>query len=492
MKGFALIGNNAPVCWRRTQLEECVDILDSKRVPINAKEREARIEGKNPAELIPYYGATGQVGWIDDCIFDEELLLLGEDGAPFLDPFKAKAYLIRGKTWVNNHAHVLRALTGLTSNSYLCHYLNSFKFRDYISGTTRHKLNQKPMRQIPVPVAPLAEQHQIVGKVEELFTRLDAGVEALKKVQAQLRRYRQAVLRDAFTGKLTQEWRERELRKPDSRLLHDSAVARREKVEAERDEQVTRRRMNTREMSAPSLGDLPTSWVWEHLGDLFRWVNGKGLTREQMASGPYPVYGGNGISGNHSSFLCEHRTIVIGRVGAHCGNVHVADPPLWVTDNAIYASWASKNACVSFYKYCLENMRLNTLAGGSGQPYVSQRILNPLVVPMPALVEQHHIVAEIDRHFSVADAIEQSIEQTLKQSERLRQSILKRAFEGKLTERWRQKHPELVTGENSAEKLLERIKAEKARLEGEQKAARKKATRKSPKNGTAKRRKGHK
>lgn len=91
-----------PPSWREHALSECVDVLDSKRIPINSKERALRV---GP---IPYYGATGQVGWIDDYLFDEELVLLGEDGAPFLDKSKPIAYVIEGKSWVNNHAHVLR------------------------------------------------------------------------------------------------------------------------------------------------------------------------------------------------------------------------------------------------------------------------------------------------------------------------------------------------------------------------------------------------
>src|ERR1022692_2815118 len=88
--------------WESAPLRDCVDVLDHLRVPVNADER-----SKRPGK-IPYYGATGQVGWIDDYLFDEELLLLGEDGAPFFDKSKPIAYLMNGKTWVNNHAHVLR------------------------------------------------------------------------------------------------------------------------------------------------------------------------------------------------------------------------------------------------------------------------------------------------------------------------------------------------------------------------------------------------
>ena len=138
--------------WEMFPLYDVVEILDSKRVPVNSKEREERIKEKNSDELYPYYGATQQVGWIDDYLFDEELVLLGEDGVPFLDPYRPKAYLINGKSWVNNHAHVLRPKKVL--GKFLFYFLNIFEYSDSVSGTTRLKLNQSKMNKIIVPVPP--------------------------------------------------------------------------------------------------------------------------------------------------------------------------------------------------------------------------------------------------------------------------------------------------------------------------------------------------
>jgi type I restriction enzyme S subunit len=95
-------GQELPVGWAVAPLEAIIEILDSIRVPVNTTERDRRIAGKEKQALYPYYGATGQVGWIDDYLFDEELILLGEDGVPFFDPLKKKAYLVEGKFWVNN------------------------------------------------------------------------------------------------------------------------------------------------------------------------------------------------------------------------------------------------------------------------------------------------------------------------------------------------------------------------------------------------------
>src|SRR5438128_6889674 len=125
--------------WVTVPLGHCVDVLDGMRVPVNSDERAKRLGD------VPYYGATGQVGWIDDYIFNEPLVLVGEDGAPFLDKSKEHAYLIQGRSWVNNHAHVLRAISGLTTNEFIKYTLDSFDFHDYVNGTTRLQLTEGAM-----------------------------------------------------------------------------------------------------------------------------------------------------------------------------------------------------------------------------------------------------------------------------------------------------------------------------------------------------------
>jgi type I restriction enzyme S subunit len=130
--------------WESAPLRDCVDVLDHLRVPVNADER-----SKRPGK-IPYYGATGQVGWIDDYLFDEELLLLGEDGAPFFDKSKPIAYLMNGKTWVNNHAHVLRPRPDIIDPRFLKYYLDRFDFQGFVDGTTRLKLKKSSLDRIPM------------------------------------------------------------------------------------------------------------------------------------------------------------------------------------------------------------------------------------------------------------------------------------------------------------------------------------------------------
>lgn len=182
--------------WRLQPLSDVVDILDSQRVPVKASDR-AKLGGS-----IPYYGATGQAGTINRAIFNEPLVLLGEDGAPFFDLAKPKAYLIDGPAWVNNHAHVLRTGQDL-DRSFLKHYLDAFDYRGFANGTTRLKLTQGAMRRIPVPTPKLSEQRRIVEILEEHLSHLDAADAEVARCRVKLDALWAATLSRARTGSVT-------------------------------------------------------------------------------------------------------------------------------------------------------------------------------------------------------------------------------------------------------------------------------------------------
>jgi type I restriction enzyme S subunit len=136
----------------KKKLGEVVEFLDSQRRPVTESER-------RPGPY-PYYGANGQQGTIDGYIFDEPLVLLAEDGGHFTDPQRGIAYRISGKTWVNNHAHVLRPKAD-TDLAYLCRVLENYDVTPFITGTTRGKLTQAGAAEIVIPLPPLAEQRRI-------------------------------------------------------------------------------------------------------------------------------------------------------------------------------------------------------------------------------------------------------------------------------------------------------------------------------------------
>jgi type I restriction enzyme S subunit len=189
-----------PSGWSSSYLGNITACLDYMRIPVNGTERKLRIEGKCTEQLFPYFGATQQQGWIDDYLFDDELVLLGEDGVPFSEPLRQKAYLISGKTWVNNHAHVFKPI--LVSSDYLVYCLNVFDYKGRVVGATRSKLNQAQAVAIPIPLPPLAEQHRIVAKVDELMALCDQLEQQLSQAEQSRRGLLETVLREALVGRL--------------------------------------------------------------------------------------------------------------------------------------------------------------------------------------------------------------------------------------------------------------------------------------------------
>jgi len=137
-------------------LEDCCEILDSMRVPITAKDRK---EGP-----YPYYGANGVQDYVDSYIFDDELVLLAEDGGNFGSKEKPIAYRVSGKCWVNNHAHVLKPKDGLDVD-YLCYSLMFYNTDGLVNGATRQKLTQATMRKMLIPKRNKDEQTKIVQKL---------------------------------------------------------------------------------------------------------------------------------------------------------------------------------------------------------------------------------------------------------------------------------------------------------------------------------------
>ena len=135
------------------KLEDCCEILDSKRIPVTANKRR---NGK-----YPYYGANGLQDYVDDYIFDDELVLLAEDGGNFNSKDKPIAYRVSGKCWVNNHAHVLKPKQGI-SVDYLCYALMYYDVSGLVNGATRQKLTQATMRKMKIPILSEIDQLRIV------------------------------------------------------------------------------------------------------------------------------------------------------------------------------------------------------------------------------------------------------------------------------------------------------------------------------------------
>lgn len=458
-----IIETELPNGWAMTELEKIALNLDGKRIPVKQQNRE------NMKGVYPYYGASGVIDFVDKYLFDGHFLLIAEDGANLISRTKPIAFQARGRFWVNNHAHILQSL-GNIPLLYLEHYFNSIDLKTFITGTAQPKLTQNLMNRISVLLPPLSEQNRIVSKIEELFTNLDAGIESLQKIKAQLKRYRQAVLKHAFEGKLTEEWREANKDK----LEPASVMLERIREERKKDEKGKYKELPSIDLLVQL--NIPENWVWTRIGEI----------AQSMKNGIYkPVqfYSENGVaclrmyniengsivwkdikrmiltSEEIEEYKLEIDDILVNRVNSRELVGKAAVIPLGL-EVCVYES---KNIRLRLFKnhinskfigfwfllFCHKYFNRNAQQT-VGMASINQEQLSMMPLPIPPFVEQNKIVKEIERHFSIADEVEKKVEQSLKQSDRLRQSILKRAFEGKLVPQ--------DPNDESAEKLLGRIK----------------------------------
>ena len=178
--------------WRVCRLGDVAEVLDSRRVPVREEDR--------PRGSVAYYGANGQQGWIDRSLFDEPLVLLAEDGGHF-EEFVDRpiAYRIDGPSWVNNHAHVLRAAAGV-DQGYLFWSLRNKDIRHWIAGGTRSKLTRGEMEQIRITLPSLEEQRRIAKILDTIDEAIRASGSIIQKLQQLKKGLLLDVLQTYFPG----------------------------------------------------------------------------------------------------------------------------------------------------------------------------------------------------------------------------------------------------------------------------------------------------
>lgn len=471
-----------PKGWEKTTLGEICEIFDSKRVPLNREQREQRINNKKTDELFPYYGATGEVGKIDDYIFDGEFVLLGEDAAPFFEPNKNVAYCVKGKFWVNNHAHILSS--SVLENLYICHYLNQFNFSGYVSGTTRLKLSQGSMKRIPIIYPTNKETQQaIVNKIESLFDEIDEGIGRLKTAAQQIQQYRQSLLKNAFNGELTKEWRSKHADTlPSENELLAQIQTTREQHHAQQladwQTAVSQWEQNGKEGKKPSkpkaptqavkfednFAGLPSGWGVVKLENIADIGSGMSVSASRKLENPITVNYlrvGNVQRGyldlkeikemqieaeNFDKYSLRLGDVLFNEGGDRDklgrGWIWENQIPNCITQNHVFrASPFLKLITHSKYISYLGNSRY-------GQSYfektgkqttnlasINKTVLSNFPVKLPSFAEQTQIVAILESKLTVCDQLTAELAKQLKQAELLKQAVLKAAFSGSLLDK---------------------------------------------------------
>ena len=455
-----------PNGWAWGRLGDVTEILDSLRRPVTKQDRK-------PGPY-PYYGASGVVDYVSAYIFDEPLVLVGEDGAKW-GVGERTAFSITGKTWVNNHAHVLRPKRDAVCDDYLVISLTAQDLSQFITGMTVPKLNQARLTSIGIPLPPLAEQHRIVAKVDELMAlcdrleaqqadaesahallvqallhsltqaadapakgdpelaadaedfaaswqRLAERFHTLFTTESSIDALKQTLLQLAVMGKLVPQDPNDE---PASELLQRIAVERLDREGSRRSKsQVELREIDGSEKKF----ELPAGWEWVRLQQIVSVSSGDGLVSAKMnTEGSVPVYGGNGVTGRHDRQNVEKETLVIGRVGYYCGSIHLTPASAWVTDNALIVRFSERNIDKSFLFWLLKGTNLKEQENATAQPVISGRKIYPIVLAIPPLAEQRRIVAKLNQLMVLCDQLKTRLTQARRLNEQLATALVEQA-----------------------------------------------------------------
>ncbi|PAV14454.1 hypothetical protein ASJ81_13750 [Methanosarcina spelaei] len=360
------------------------------------------------------------------------------------------------------------------------------------TGTTFKAISGAVLKSEKIPFAPLSEQRAIVSKIEQLFSELDNGISNLKLAQEQLKVYRQAVLKKAFEGELTKKWREQQTDLPDAKdLLEQISKEREDATKAIGKKQKTVKPFTKDELA--ELSTIPDGWKWVKTAEIIDPIN-NGYTPKanflSSGSGEIPfikVYNLN-FDGSlnfqkdptfipkiiHQKELARSITypgdVLINIVGPPLGKISIVSRqfPEWNINQAIVLFRPNDWVTTKIISYYLQNPKTiqwleNTSKATAGQFNVKVSTCREIPFPLISMEEQQAIVQEIETRLSVCDKMEQDIEMNLEKAEALRQSILKKAFEGKLLNEKELAEVRRAEDWESAEVLLERIKAERAK-----------------------------
>lgn len=387
--------------WQIKPLGDLCDILDHKRKPITKSDR--------VAGPYPYYGATCIQDYVADFLFDEPLVLVGEDGAKW-GPGEATAFPVSGKVWVNNHAHVLRPRRSVLLDNWLIHYLNHSDLTEWVSGVTVPKLNQGNLREIPILLPPLPEQRRIVGILDEAFAAIAT---AKANTETNLRNAR-AILDPAF-GEIVARLTAEGMRKVTVEHLAKSAKG----------------SIRTGPFGSQLLhGEFVDSGIAvlgidNAVQNVFTWSERRYITPSKYeALKRYTVHPGD---------------LIITIMGT-CGRCAVVpdDIPLAINSKHLCCITLDQTKCLPgfLHAYFLHHPSvrefLATRATGSVMDGLNVGIIKEIPILLPPIAEQREIVRAFDSARAGVQRLAALYQQKLAALDALKKSLLHQAFSGQL------------------------------------------------------------
>jgi type I restriction enzyme S subunit len=437
---------------------------------------------RNEAGNYPVYGSNGIVGFHDEYLIEGPAIIVGRKGAAGEVAFEKK------NLWPIDTTYFIKVPSSLDF-MFSFFLLKSLVLSQLDKSTAIPGLNRNDAYNLNISLPPLPEQRAIVSKIEQLFSELDNGISNLKLVQEQLKMYRQAVLKKAFEGELTKKWREQQTDLPDAGDLLEQIRKLREETAKVSGKKLKKVKSLTK-LELENLPKIPERWRWVKLQELCNLIGGvtKGrkLEGKKTISLPYlrvaNVQDGylnlseikfiDVLEGDLEKYRLIDGDILYTEGGDKDklgrGTVWKGQIENCIHQNHIFRARPYSSNLVSSYigyfsqthiakSYFFKNAKQTVNLAS-----INLTVLSNLPFPLCSLSEQQTIVQEIETRLSVCDKIEQDIAENLEKAEALRQSILKKAFEGKLLN---EKELAEVRGAEDwepAEVLLERIKKERA------------------------------
>ena len=457
--------SDLPQGWKWVTLNDIANIKYGKNLAIKSLLE----NGKHPV-----FGANGIIGYYNVYHYETEQVLISCRGA-----YSGTINYSPPKCFITNNSLVLDIINRDTYKKYLYYSLQSIDKTKLVTGTAQPQVTVQNASHLLVPLSPLPEQHRIVEKIEELFSELDNGVASLKKALEQLKTYRQAVLKWAFEGKLTEKWRNTH---QDSLEDADTLL---EQIKAERKRHYQQQledwkqalkdwETNGKETKKPTkpqqpkdlppltkeelgnLPSLPNGWMWTNfcnvtykIGD----IDHK-MPRDYPNGYPYLSTGNLQQDGiidfeNAKTISPEDFDRLSLKIQPQRGDIIF---PRYGTIGRNFLVNFDKKFLVSYSCAIIKNitkiMNEKFVFYYSLSPYIKKEIkryvkettqanigiasIESFVFPLCSELEQTQIVQEIESRLSVCDQLEATLTENLNKAEALRQSILKRAFEGKL------------------------------------------------------------